>query len=220
MSFDYANQELKGLTIFAFYGQISHTSEALSGSGTTWYFANTPVSQQGLRLIGTNDSGTGFILNYEIEPISGQLTLPESWSGVTANYNQYSGTVQFLTETGTWDPKTQKPRQRQSMWGNWHTNIPNMKPSSVMFSVVRTTPGEQVLNFVADQVIRAKWFLLMDGESGKAYEGHLLSDRSFSVNKGYEPFIKVELLCEWFGSFDPDANSGSGVIDWTGFDNE
>lgn len=219
MGWDYANQHLKGLTIFAYYGAIYHSAEVMSGSGTDWTFANTPVSQQGLRLIGTNDSGTGFIMNYELEPISGQLTLPESWSGVTAYYNQYSGSIQFVTETGTWRPKTQRPRQRQSMWGNWHTQIPNMKPSSVDFKVVKTTPGETVLNLVADQVIRANWFLLMDGQSNKAYEGNLLSDRSFSVNKGYDPFIKCELLCEFFGSFDMDGNSGSGVIDWSAFDN-
>jgi len=219
MGFDYADQRLKGLTIFAYFGAIYHSAENLSGSGTDWTFANLPVSQQGLRLIGTNDSGTGFIVNYELEPISGALTLPESWSGVTANYNQYSGSIQFLTETGTWNPKTQRPRQRQSMWGNWHTNIPNMKPNSLPFKVVRTTPGENVLNYVADQVIRARWFILMDGASNKAYEGYLLSDRSFSVNKGYEPFIAGELLPQYFGSFDRTGNSGSGVIDWSGFDN-
>lgn len=219
MPFDYLNQSLKGLTIFAFYGSTLYTNESLSGSGTDWTFANTPVSQQGLRLIGTNDSGTGFVLNYELEPISGALTLPESWSGVTANYRQYIGSVQFLTETGTWNPKTSRPVQRQSMWGNWHTTMTNMIPSSVLFKVVRTTPGEQVLNLVAEMVITAKWFILMDGESEKAYEGNLLSDRSFSVNKGYDPFIPGELLPQYMGSFDPDGNSGSGVIDWSAFTN-
>lgn len=218
MPFDYANQNLKGLIIFAFYGSVTHVGESLSGSGTDWTFANPVVSQQGLRLIGTNDSGTGMIMNYELEPISGQLTLPESWSGVTANYSQYLGQFQFVTETGTWGPKTQRPRQRQSMWGNWHTFIPNMKPASVNFKVVLTTPGENVLNLLATSVIRARWFLLMDGESNKAYEGYLLSDRSFSVNKGYDPFIKAELLPQYFGSFDRTGNSGSGVIDWSGFE--
>ena len=78
MTFDYISRHLKGLTIFAFYGATKYTSEVMSGSGTDWTFAHTPVSQQGLRLIGTNDSGTGYILNYELEPISGELTLPES----------------------------------------------------------------------------------------------------------------------------------------------
>ena len=219
MAFDFANQRLKGLTIFSFFGKITHTGESLSGSGTDWTFANTPVSQQGLRLIGTNDSGTGFILNYELEPISGQLTLPEVLTDVTATYNQYSGTIQFVVETGTWQPKTTRPRQDQDIYGSFHANIPNMKPSSVDFKVILSTPGENALNFVAGQVIRANWFILMDGASNKAYEGYLLSDRSFSVNKGYEPFIPGELLVEFFGSFDIDGNSGSGVINWSAFNN-
>ena len=217
MSFDYLNQSLKGLTIFAFYGSVLHTAESLSGSGTDWTFTYTPVSQQGLRLIGTNDSGTGFILNYTLEPISGQLTLPESWNSVTATYNEYLGQFQFLCESETFGPKTTRPVQRQSMWGNYHTTIPNLKPSSVPFTVVRTTPGETVLNLLATSVTRARWFLLMDLASEKAYEGHLISDRSLSVNKGYEPFIPCELLVENFGSF--SIISGSGVINWTAYDN-
>lgn len=219
MPFDYGSQHLKGLTIFAFYGNSYHSAESLSGSGTDWQFSHTPVCQRGLRLMGTGVSGTGFILNYELEPISGQLTTPAPYSSVTANYYHYSGSIQFILEPETWDPAITRPTQRRDIWGGSHANVPNVKPASVSFNVVRTTPGEQVLTYIADMVITADWFILMDAMSGKAYEGNLLSNRVFSVDKGYEPFIPFELLVESFGSFDPDGASGSGVIDWKAFEN-
>jgi hypothetical protein len=219
MPFQYNTLSLKGLTLFVFYGNTFHTSESVSGSGTSWTLSNTPVSQRGFRLIGTGVYGSGFCLNYTLDPITGDLTTSGSYSSLLANYYSYSGSGQFLIEPSSFQPKSTTPNQRTDIWNGHHINLPNYKPAMLSFNIIRTQPSETVLNYVAEMVIRANWFIVMDGRSGKAYEGNVISDRVFSVDKGDEPFIPFQMFVEYFGSFDIDGNSGSGAIDWKAYDN-
>lgn len=218
MAFDYPNQHLAGLTVFIYFGNTTTIGEDLTQSGSSsssWFFANTPVSQRNLRLLGTTDSGTGFIMNFELEPITGLLTLPNDVSGVTANYNSFNNRAPILLTPGTFLPKSQRPVQRQDMHGQYHANIPNFYPASLNLEVVKTVPGEEIINPIAEQILNAYHFLLVDQSSEKAYEGPVLSDRHLSVGKGFEPFFPVEILVEEFGSFDPDTET----IDWGAFKN-
>ena len=220
MDFNIYNSRLplSGLGIFVFFGNTHHTLESLSGSGVNWQFGYMPVCQRGMRLIGTNASGTGFILNYELEPISGALTLPESWHSVTATYYNYSGAAAFQLDPGSWLPDIRTPSQQEDIWGGSHAVVPNVIPAGVKFTVIRTTANDTIIGLIAPLIIKACWFLLMDPASGLAYEGNVISQRMFAVDKGNEPFIPCQMTVENFGSFTIDP-SGSGSIDWQAFTN-
>lgn len=210
MAFDNTLIHQKGLEVFAYFGQSGTTGEALSGTGTNWSFANTPVSTQGMRLFGVNDSGTGFVLNWELEPLSGTMVTNESFASITANYNSYPFFTSFLVDTASWNANLPVPEQRQDIDADWHATLPFLRPRELNFRVVQTA-AETILNFVSIQVLNAYYFLVIDQVSKKAYEGPIISDRVLAINKGFEPFVPAKVLPQKFGKFDPDTHT----IDWS-----
>ncbi len=217
------NPHVEGLTLYTFYGNTRQTS-ALFGSGTTWYFPSvtdtTPIVRDDMRLIGYRGvANPFFIVNFQVEPITGTLTLNTADStGIThisGTYDQYNGFTQFVIGTDTWDPSIPDPSGNTDITGRTIYDVKYSILNRLDFSIMMRTENVAINGVVSDAIEKSEQFMILDAQTDRAYEGFLRSKNFRSVNKGKNPFAPATLYVQQYGTM----TAVSGVIesiDWEG----
>lgn len=208
----------KGCKITVFFGHTRVDNEALGATGDdhVWTFTNSPVSSKNLRLIGTVGADTEFIVNYDVEPISGTLTVDAvlpAYDSIAAWYFYYTNTADgddILTQN--FKVEFPRPVADIDIFGQPHYQIHNNYPHKLTMKVVLSNESQR--NLLTESMFSADFFLVLDknidADFGlRAYEGPLWSDEQGSVEKGASYLLPIELFVQQFGAIDP---GGSGII--------
>jgi len=173
-----------------------------------WWFANVPVSTENLRLVGTIGADSEFIVNYNMEPLTGRLTIDPAlpiYDSVAAWYWHYTGLndgVDLLVV----NYKVEFPKlvSEVDIWAQPHYQKHNNYPHSVSFSLVLSS--ESMRNLLTESMFYGYYFILLDKNIGyqyglRAFEGPLWSDEQGSVKKGLTPLLPIEIFVQEFGMY-------------------
>lgn len=215
--FEPLNPNVQGRTIFAYFGNSGTVGEGLTGAGTEWFFANTPIvsNMDDIRLLGSRSGVPFFIVNFEVEPLSGKLTVNSTdatgLTAITANYQSYLGLTQFVVSTGSFVPGFSTPTPRQDIGGMWHYTRKNTYPQNLNFNIIQNFDNIAFKLFASDAIVKSEQFLVIDLITRRTYEGFLTSPQMLTVQKGEDPLIPVTLFVQPFGKYDVDTDE----IDWT-----
>lgn len=209
-----------GCRIYIYWGCTRISNEALTQDPVetdTWWFANTPVSTKNLRLIGTEGADSEFIVNFDLEPLTGRLTIdaavdqPGGYDSIAAWYFHYDDLEIDIMTKGY---KVEFPRltSEVDIFGQPHYTVHNSYPHKVSFRVV--LQREQSRNLLTESMFHACYYILLDKGTGvtygvRAYEGPLWSDEQSSLYKGASYLLPIELMVQQFGQV---AEELSGII--------
>jgi len=204
---------LRDATLHIWYSNAHIAGENLSGSGTTWTFAHTPVSYRNLKLTGYYSGSGSMIVNFTIEPMSGALVTASQYTSVSGTYNYWpqSGTA---VVDGV-KPTVDAPQYRRDMDGQYHWTVPNMYPREFKFNMFVRRELYIAKAFVNLSVVNAWHYMVIDEPSFVAYEGPIMADQFLSVKKGDDIFMEVTIYVQKFGLWNPV----SGTIDWKAWKN-
>lgn len=214
---------IQGCLINLYWGFTRVWNEALTQDPVetdTWWFANSPVSTKDLRLVGTEGADSEFIVNFDLEPLSGRLTIaaavdqPGGFDSISASYFYYLNVeVSIITK----NYKVEFPRltSEVDIFAQPHYQVHNAYPHKVTFKIALTE--ERQRNLLSEAVFRAAYFIMLDKGIGttygvRAYEGPLWSDEQSSINKGMSYMLPIELMCQQFGSVRAEA---TGLVEAT-----
>ena len=208
----------KGCKINIYFKNTRVTAETLNTTGDdhVFTFDHAPVSTKNLRLVGTFGGVNEFIVNYDLEPISGKLTVAAAlpaYTAIVADYFYYANIedgIDILVQD--YRVSFPKPVADIDIWGQPHYQIHNNYPHVVRFKVVLSNEAQR--NLLTEATFHAAYFLLLDKNIGetyglRAYEGPLWSDEQGSIRKGASFLLPIELFVQQFGNIDL---GGSGII--------
>ena len=205
------------------HGFVDNQQVTITGTTNyngTWFitYIDANVYSIPTAFVANDATGTGtaqeFIVNFDLEPISGTLTvnadLP-AYDEVEADYYYY---IDFDIDILTQNFKTEfpKPIAELDIWGQPHYQVKNNYPHKVTFRVVLTNETQR--NLLTKSMFYADYFILMDknidNDFGlRAYEGPIWSNEQGSVQKGASYLLPIELMVEQFGAI---TEGISGII--------
>jgi len=206
---------IEGCKITIYFGHTRVTDEALGATGDdhVWTFVHSPVGTKNLRLIGTIGADSEYIVNYDLSPIAGILTVAAvlpAYDSISASYYRYANItdgVDILVQ----DYKVEfpKPVADIDIWGQPHYQEHNNYPHKVSFKVVLSAEGQR--NLLTESMFRSFRFILIDKNIDetyglRAFEGPLWSDEQGSIKKGASYLLPIELMVQQFGLYDLDDN--------------
>lgn len=202
--------------ITIYFGHTRVSNEALDvdvGDDHIWYFDHAPVSTENLRLIGTVGGESEFIVNFDLEPISGTLTVDAAlpaYDSIAAWYFYYVE-IEDGADILIQDYRVEFPRliSNVDIFGQPHYQVHNNYPHKVSFKVVLTNEAQR--NLLTEAMFYSYYFILIDKNIGatyglRAYEGPIWSNEQGSIRKGASYLLPIELMVEQFGSYDADDN--------------
>lgn len=206
---------MQGCKITVYFGNTRVTGETLTPDPAAtpddhlFFFAHHPVSTRNLRLIGTIGGVTEFIVNYDLEPISGALTVGAAlpaYDSIDADYFYYvniTDGVDVLVQ----DYRVLFPKHagEADMFGQPHFQDQNNYPQTVSFKLVLS--GEWERNLLTEAMFGNFYFILIDKNfdatyGHRAFEGPLWSEEQGSLYKGASYLLPIELNVQQFGSYD------------------
>lgn len=204
-----------GCRVYLYWGcSVYVSNETLTKDGVetdTHWFANTPVSTRRIRLVGWIGADWEFIVNAELEPLTGRLTcaaaLPE-YDSVHAWYYYYES-YEFNIITQNYKVLFPKWVSEIDIWGQPRFADHKNYPHEVPFKIVIDT--ETARNLLTESMFNGCYFLLIDRgipeDYGiRAFEGPLHSDEQGSLYKGASYLVQVELQPQNFGRYEPERN--------------
>lgn len=223
-----------GCRIYIYWGCARETAEALTKDGTetdTWWFDNIPVSTKNIRLLGTIGAASEFIVNFDLEPLTGRLTcgdeLPE-YDSISASYFYYED-LELNVLTDSYMVVFPKLTSEVDIWGQPHYQVHNQYPHKLTFNVVLY--GETMRNLLTEAMFKACYFLVLDKGTGatygvRAFEGPIHSNEQGSLYKGASYLMPTELMVQQFGLVQEasegviasTANPGGGKVNMTSTD--
>jgi len=200
-----------GCRIYIYWGCSAYIEdETLTADGAedrVAWFANTPVSTRNLRVVGYIGADWEFVVNFDLEPLTGRLVysgdLPiydsvHVWYYYYEDYEFDILTTQYKVTFPKWSADVDifgQPRYAD------HNNYPH----AVNFNMVLDT--EVLRNLLSEAMFLGCYFLLIDKgipeEYGiRAIEGPLWSDQQGSIYKGASYQLPIELQVQQFGGYD------------------
>lgn len=180
----------------------------------THWFANYPVSTRRLRVIGYIGADWEFIVNFDLEPLTGRLTvaaaLPE-YDSVHAWYYYYDQ-VELKVITTQYQVTFPKWVAEIDIFGQPRFADHNNYPHAVNFNIVMDT--ESARNLLSESMFLGCYFLVLDKNIPetyglRAFEGPLWSDQQGSLFKGASYLLPIEVQTQQFGAYEPER---SGTI--------
>lgn len=220
---------IKGCKVQVYWG---HTRVTLGdmvvdgGDDHVWYFygneatplQHAPISSKKLIILATEGATTRPLVNYELEPIEGTLTVPAAmpaYDSIEASYYYYNSTPLDLTTRG-FRVETLPHSYDVDIYNQPHYCVHNQYPSKVKFDLVLTSEAQR--NLLTESLMHSYYFILIDnqidaGYGLRAYEGPIRSDEQWSVYKGENYLLPIEMDVQNFGIYD----STSDTIDWTAY---
>lgn len=199
----------KGSFISVYFGHTRVTAEAATQSTTrVWHLDHYPVSGKNIRVRGTIGADENVVVNYELEPLTGRITmdnaLPE-FDSVEVDYFYYVN-IEDGVDILTRDFKVEFPRPTAeiTIFGQPHYTIHNNYPHKLSFKIVLEREG--LRNLLTESMFHADYFLVVDKNIGRdvgirAYEGPLWSDETGSIYKGFSHLVPIELFVQNYGLF-------------------
>lgn len=203
--------DVRGCKVDIFFGHTRVANEILSAhpdDDHTFIFANTHISTQNLRIVGTFGGNDEFVINYDLEPITGRLTIGAAlpvYSQVkvsSAHYVNLTDTLQILTK----DYKVLFPRPvgEPDIFGQPVFQNLNNYPDKVTLKTPLTNEAQR--NLLTEAMFRSFYFTLIDNNTGfatgqRCFEGEIWSDEQGSVKKGAPILLPIELFPNQFGLF-------------------
>jgi hypothetical protein len=191
------------------------------GDDHVWYFYDNdatpnrrfPISTKNIRLVGTKGGDSEFIVNFDLEPISGTLTVDASlpaYDSISASYYYYVNVtdgVDILTQN--FMVEFPRPVSDVDIWGQPHYSEINNYPHKLKMNVVLTAESQR--NLLTEAMFNAYYFLVIDKNFDstfglRAYEGPLWSDEQGSIGKGASYLLPIELMVQQFGRYDATTN--------------
>ena len=183
----------------------------------THWFANYPVSTRRLRVVGFIGADWEFVVNFDLEPLTGRLTvaaaLPE-YDSIHAWYHYYDN-IELKVITTNYQVTFPKWVSEIDIWGQPRFADHNNYPHAVNFNIVMAT--ESARNLLTESMFNGCYFLVLDintpEEFGlKVFEGPLWSDQQGSIFKGASYLLPIEVQPQQFGRYEPER---SGIITGT-----
>lgn len=189
-------------------------------SGTTnyngyWKITKVDADNFTIKTVWIADDATGaytaseFVVNIDLEPITGRLTLAAHlpvYTTVKSSYYSYAdidGGVNLLTKNF----KVNFPKQQSELdiFGQPKYAVHNNYPHTVSYRLVIL--NELARNLFTEATFNSMYFILIDnnlpgGFGLRAYEGPLWSNEQGSINKGASNLVPFELNVEQFGMFE------------------
>lgn len=205
-----------GCRIYIYWGCSRETDEELTQDAVetdTWWFDNTPVSTKNLRLIGTSGADEEFIVNFDLEPLTGRLTIDAAvdpvggYDSISASYNYYDD-LEIDIMTTNYKVTMPSLSSELDIFGQPHYQVHNQYPNNVTFNIV--LERESSRNLLTEAMFRACYFLLLDKGTGatygvRAFEGPIESDEQGSLYKGASHTLPIKLDVQQFGLVDEEA---------------
>lgn len=226
------NRVIEEYGVSIYYGCDRISEETLSNDAVNdhvFWFAHAPVSTRDLRLKGYIGADWEYIVNFDLEPLTGRLTaaaaLP-AYDSVDAWYNYYNS---YELRILTVDFKVESPSLVSDLdiWGQPHYTVHANYPSDVNFKLVLRSEPQR--NWLTESTLRSCYFLLIDKGIPetygiRAYEGPIWSSEQASLYKGASPFLPIKLMVQQFGLYSLETgdtilsvtNAGAGYVNlWT-----
>ncbi len=196
-----------GCRIYFHFGCTRATDEALTQDGVetdTWWTDFTPVSTKNIRLVGTIGADTEFIVNFDLEPLTGRITIDDTlpeYDSISASYYHLTDIEGDIMTVG-YKVFFPRPISEADMFGQPHYQIHNNYPEKVTGRLVLETDTSR--NLLTEATFYACYFIMKDTGTGatfgvRAFEGPIWSDEQGSLQKGASYLMPFELSVQQFG---------------------
>lgn len=208
-----ARVNLNGNYLSIYFGNTRRTADVLTadpfGDDHIFYFPYYPVSTRKLWIQGYYGGSWHWILNYQIEPLNGKLTVAAhlpAYTQVKANYFRYVNyELDILTKNFKPIPRT--PQADIDCWNQAHYTIHNFYPDRLEFGIVGTRESQRAL--FTEAMFFAYYFIIIDKGipqeyAMRAYEGPLFSEEQLSMYKGYSNVMPSTCYIQEFGKYTPE----------------
>lgn len=226
----------QGSFLYVFWGCDRIADETLTADTVNdhvFWTDYSPVSTKGLILRGYVGADWEFVVNFDLEPLSGRITVDASlpaYDSIHAWYGYYENQELDIV---TKDYRVTFPQlmAEVDMWGQPHYSVHNNYPTKVSFKWVLF--NEESRNLLTESMFSSCYFILIDkGTSAtygiRAFEGPIWSDEQGSLFKGASYLLPIEVMVQQFGLYteeiiDADilsvTNAGSGYVNLWVVDN-
>lgn len=173
----------------------------------TYWLEHFPVNTDDLRLIGFIGADWAFLGNFDLEPLTGRITIPDIYPAFDEIHAWYTHYINFEISMLTKDFMVPLPRAtpeidvaRKPIYTKG-----TRYPSTVDFKMVLV--NEHQRNLLTESILHNYNFLLLDTgipeQYGlRAYEGGMVSDEQGSMFKGYSYLMPTVLEVQQFGLVD------------------
>ena len=200
---------IDGCKLTIYFNNTRVAAEVLNATADdhVFTFDNTPVSTRNLRLIGTVGADSEFIVNFDLEPISGTLTIDAAlpaYDSVTARYFYYTNlTDGFDILTQNYKVVFPQIQSEVDIFGQPRYQERNNYPHKVTFDVILSNEVQR--NLLTESMFYGYHFIVLDRNIGaeyglRAYEGPIWSDEQGSIYKGRPFFLPITLMVQQFGN--------------------
>jgi hypothetical protein len=218
-----------GCHVGVYWGHTRVTSAPMvvdGGDDHIWYFygneatplAHKPVSTQNLIIIATLAGVSRVLVNYEIEPLQGSITIGAAlpaFDSVTASFYYYNATpLSILTKD--FDVPYPEHNYELSIFGEPVYTLNHNYPAKVEFKFVMSAEVQRHL--LTESMERGYFFILIDRYIDatyglRAYEGPIVSGEVAAFQKGKSYLLPIVLEVQQRGLWTEATNT----IDWTAF---
>ena len=218
-----------GCYVGVYYGHTRINSAPMvvdGGDDHIWYFygneatplAHYPVSTQNLIIIATLAGVSRVLVNYELEPLQGSITIGAAlpaFDSVTASYYYYNSSDNALLTHG-FEVDFPEHNFELSIFGEPVYTLSHNFPTKVRFDVVLTSESQR--NLLTEAMQYGYFFILIDkyidaGYGLRAYEGPIQSNEQASFFKGKPYLLPIVLEVQQCGVW----AEATDTIDWTAF---
>ena len=217
---------IKNLLVSVYWGNTLATDETLTAdavevhnpgvAGGVYWTDHFPVNTDARywRMIGWVGAEWAFIENFDLEPLTGRITLFNGYPIFDSVHLWYSYYINYEFDIPTKDYKTplaQNPGE-PDVFGQTRRTKLNRYPATVDFKWILF--NESVRNLLTESMMKNYNFLLLDNNIDetyglRAFEGGFVSDAQGSIFKGESYLMPMIMEVEQFGIVDLGA---SGVV--------
>ena len=173
----------------------------------TYWLEHFPVNTDNLRLIGYIGADWAFLGNFDLEPLTGRITIPDNYPAFDEIHAWYNYYINVEFDILTKDFMVPLPRSTPELDVNKKPIYTKgtRYPSTVDFKMVLV--NEHMRNLLTESILHNYNFLLLDTgipeQYGlRAYEGGMVSDEQGSIFKGYSYLMPTTLEIQQFGLVD------------------
>jgi hypothetical protein len=203
--------ELLPLHLTVWIGHTRETLHALNDlGGGVWEFPHVPVSTQNLIVIGTLAGVSRVLVNYDLEPIQGTLTMSTDYpafDSVVASFYHYVASAKVLTKD--FQVEYTAPGFEQNIYGKPVYVLSMQFPTKLTFNVILSAENQR--NLLTESVENGYFFLVIDNNTVatygiRAWEGPIFSNDISSFFKGKPYLLPITLNVAQHGFYDDTAD--------------
>jgi len=220
---------IKNLLVSVYWGNTLATDETLTAdavevhdpgvAGGVYWTDHFPVNTDARywRMIGWVGAEWAFIENFDLEPLTGRITLFNGYPIFDSVHLWYSYYINYEFDIPTKDYKTplaQNPGE-PDVFGQTRRTKLNRYPATVDFKWILF--NESVRNLLTESMMKNYNFLLLDNNIDetyglRAFEGGFVSDAQGSIFKGESYLMPMIMEVEQFGIVDLGESGSVGSL--------